>query len=750
MFMQIRRFSIIIFFSLLSLINQRTLAIDHYEYNSKTQSDYLPFEIKLIAGYDYVSDKTIHIMNNHAEVLRVGSVKTKQALFVISHNPLRGVDESPRFSFKNYPQISCLDDDPTDFLIADWVLYYDSTINQQMILAVGIKDSSVFIQKLDLTSDSIVYPKHEIFHCKTYQIEHLNKAVIIIWQISDYDYDGYIEIFITINSNGLRHKKLYCIEVDNQNIEWVIDNTTNAVLPIENKITPSIFLSTYNSKNGINDYPFNDNYGNLAIINNKGEILSNKILAENHFGIEICVSQDNENYFIIHDIKPSNNEDEIIPNPDSFYISKIDKGSNVIKTVSVTENPVLIYTIPLKNINNKQTVVIFRENIIRFFDDDLNLIADMKRNVNSLKYYGTIQLFDSTDFYYIFTDGLYDKNFQMVAKWHFEIDKRPQVLYVDSLNHQIHLLFETEHSSYIASIEEKGLIDLATVFYHNNQIYILMLLSSFLVGLIITSIYQRKTKSNLNLITSQKSELEQTHQKLKDAQQKLIEAEKFRQAKDIAGGFAHEIRNALFPADGLLTKMLSKRNVSGIDPELLMQYCRDTHRAVGRAIDITKLISSYTRVDANYSLETVELSRVIGATVEANQLRIADQQVSVMYEPRAGTLLKANTQHVQIVLTNLLLNALDAVAGKPNPAISIAVQDDQDSKLIEFTDNGRGIAPEAVGRVFDAFYSTKPDKGTGLGLAMVKKIVEMYGGSISVSSVLGKGTTFTVMWKKAT
>jgi signal transduction histidine kinase len=68
---------------------------------------------------------------------------------------------------------------------------------------------------------------------------------------------------------------------------------------------------------------------------------------------------------------------------------------------------------------------------------------------------------------------------------------------------------------------------------------------------------------------------------------------------------------------------------------------------------------------------------------------------------------------------------------------------------LDFNDNGAGIPRENLQRVFDAFYSTKPDNGTGIGLAMAKKIIEMYDGEISVSSDHGKGTTFSLKLKPA-
>ncbi len=81
---------------------------------------------------------------------------------------------------------------------------------------------------------------------------------------------------------------------------------------------------------------------------------------------------------------------------------------------------------------------------------------------------------------------------------------------------------------------------------------------------------------------------------------------------------------------------------------------------------------------------------------------------------------------------------------KKDKYIHIKTQVVNHELVIEIADNGIGISPENLGRIYDAFFSTKPDTGTGLGLGVVKKIISLYNGNIEVKSELGKGTTFTI------
>jgi signal transduction histidine kinase len=98
------------------------------------------------------------------------------------------------------------------------------------------------------------------------------------------------------------------------------------------------------------------------------------------------------------------------------------------------------------------------------------------------------------------------------------------------------------------------------------------------------------------------------------------------------------------------------------------------------------------------------------------------------------------------VLMNLLSNALDAVEPKEG-LIRVVCRYDEDNRqtTLEVVDNGIGIPPAMMNHMFELFHSTKGNRGTGLGLAVARKIVEEHEGSIAVRSVPREGTTFTVV-----
>ncbi len=235
---------------------------------------------------------------------------------------------------------------------------------------------------------------------------------------------------------------------------------------------------------------------------------------------------------------------------------------------------------------------------------------------------------------------------------------------------------------------------------------------------------------------------------LERQRQAIIEAAEFasregqlQSAGRLAAEFAHQIKNPLAvisnAAYSLQRSVRENKSPAAQQIEIIQEE-------VARADKVITQIMGY----AQLSEGRVEKLKVV------EEIERAGEQVFPAAVPTGIKLKKHFTGpfppllmqrgHLTEVLVNLLLNAREALNGRGNVVIT-ATADRKHAVEITVADDGPGIAPDKMERVFEAYFTTK-DKGTGLGLAIVKHNVELYSGTVRVESVLGKGTKFTVVF----
>ncbi|WP_321531150.1 response regulator [uncultured Desulfuromonas sp.] len=221
---------------------------------------------------------------------------------------------------------------------------------------------------------------------------------------------------------------------------------------------------------------------------------------------------------------------------------------------------------------------------------------------------------------------------------------------------------------------------------------------------------------------------------LEQAHNEIVQAEKLATVGHLSAGMAHEIRNPL-NSIGLFAQLLA----TGIDPDdELADYPEKILKEIDR-IDAILLKLLAASKQQKMDTQPVCLDKVIHDVADLFRPQLSQQGVDLdLYLQPVPKLIGDQDEFVQI-FTNLFVNALQAMAD--GGLLSVEMEHQSDRVYVEVSDNGSGIPQENLSKVFDPFFTTK-SKGTGLGLSVVLRIVKNYHGSIRVSSILGKGTSF--------
>lgn len=224
----------------------------------------------------------------------------------------------------------------------------------------------------------------------------------------------------------------------------------------------------------------------------------------------------------------------------------------------------------------------------------------------------------------------------------------------------------------------------------------------------------------------------------------FAQAEKLRALGQMAGGVAHDLNQslALLAGYGDLARRAAEQ-----DPADLLTLRETLPILVRAAIDggeIVKRLLVFGRGPIEGEAQWLELSGLLRevAQLTAPRWRDAAQQegrpISLHVESRGDTTIRGWPAGLREAFTNLVFNAVDALPG--GGRIRLAARRDGDRVEVEIADSGIGIPTELQHRVFDPFFTTKGERGTGLGLAQVARIVQEHGGTVELRSAPGEGT----------
>jgi signal transduction histidine kinase len=217
-----------------------------------------------------------------------------------------------------------------------------------------------------------------------------------------------------------------------------------------------------------------------------------------------------------------------------------------------------------------------------------------------------------------------------------------------------------------------------------------------------------------------------------------MQTEKQASLGELSSTIAHEIRNPVAAAKSLVQQM-------GEDPTSVenVQYAKVALDELDRVERRISHLLKYAK-EEDYRFALVNLATVVDGALTQVRAKLDAAKVAVARNYIGGPTVRADADKLAGVFANVLDNAVDALEPvAEGRRIDLFIENGGGDATVRLRDNGSGIAPDKLDRIFNPFFTTK-EKGTGLGMAIAKKIVEAHDGSIAVASEVGRGTEFRI------
>ena len=249
-------------------------------------------------------------------------------------------------------------------------------------------------------------------------------------------------------------------------------------------------------------------------------------------------------------------------------------------------------------------------------------------------------------------------------------------------------------------------------------------------------------------LRARNAELRTALAELEATQQHVIQQERLRALGQMASGIAHDFNNALVPILGF-AELLKINPAILADREKASSYIDMIHTSAKDAASVVgRLRQFYRKQEEGEVFEPVNLEKLVKQTVTLTRPRWKDQAqaggatIRMQLELDAVPPVSGEEAALREGLTNMIFNAVDAMPS--GGTITLRTRRDADSAVLEVEDTGTGMSEEVRKHCLEPFFSTKGERGTGLGLSMVFGIVQRHRGSIDIRSEPGRGATFVI------
>ena len=214
----------------------------------------------------------------------------------------------------------------------------------------------------------------------------------------------------------------------------------------------------------------------------------------------------------------------------------------------------------------------------------------------------------------------------------------------------------------------------------------------------------------------------------------IVKKDKMHTIGEMSSRLAHDLQNPLTIIKNTVEIMKMKN--PNLDKKTKENYDR-IERAATKMSQQVRDVLDYVRT-SNLTMEKTSIIALLKDVI--NDLTVSPNAKIIL--PDQNVEVYGDSKQLEVVFSNLILNAIQAREDSDGKVMIQATETD-DYTIIDIIDNGKGIPKENLGRIFEPLFTTKPG-GTGLGLASCKSIIESHGGTIECSSIVDKGTVFTI------
>ncbi len=246
-----------------------------------------------------------------------------------------------------------------------------------------------------------------------------------------------------------------------------------------------------------------------------------------------------------------------------------------------------------------------------------------------------------------------------------------------------------------------------------------------------------KTCTSIEILNKEIAERKKVEEDLRSTQDQLVQAEKMAAVGTLSAGMAHEINNPLMGAMLLLQNLMSEKEKGSEEQKTLSQI----ENGLERVADVVSKLLVFSRKE-RLVLKKTKINDIIESTLPllAHEFDLNKIEFVKEYGKDLPSI-AVSANAIQQVLVNVLLNAKDALLNSAPKKVAVTTYLEGEMVKIKIRDNGCGIKKEDLKKIFDPFFTTKPPgKGLGIGMSIVRTIIDQHRGKIDIHSEEQKGT----------